>query len=261
MKKSCTTEDIFQRSAAALKGVLKKPELGRFGSVADEAIPFLTALLARSQKGRTWVICEGIRQQDELAAELVQWTETTRVFPDLPAWEEEAEILADPETVSERLELLSSLGGKDFSGPLVIHHGQWTEDVPTPKSLAKNAMTLKTGETHDLDALAANLTASGYEPCPQTAVRGQYSLRGGILDVFSWQAPRPVRVEFDDRQIESLREFDPDTQISTGEIPNTQILLQKTGTATCPLSSLATPQDLLLIPNAENRVDDPGGSS
>jgi len=234
--------------------LVKKPSPEGFGSVADEAIPFLAALLAREQKGRTWIICEDIRQQDELAAELVQWVESTRVFPDLPAWEEEAEILADPETVSERLELLSALGGKEFSGPIVIHQGQWSEQVPTPKGLAKNAQTFKTGETHDLEALAATLAASGYEVSPQTAVRGQYSLRGGILDVFPWQAPRPLRVEFDDRQIESLREFDPDTQISTGEIPNCKILLQKSGGKTCLLSSLSTPQDLILLPEIPSRL-------
>ncbi len=260
MKRSCAPEDIFERSAAALKGLAKKMPAGGFGAVADEAIPFFTALLARQQKRRTWVICEDIRQQDELAAELVQWADSTRVFPDLPAWEEEAEILADPETVSERLELLSALGGKEFSGPLVIHRGQWNDDVPTPKSLAKNALTLKAGDLHDLEALASTLTDSGYEVSPQTAVRGQYSLRGGILDVFSWQAPRPVRVEFDDRQIESLREFDPDTQVSTGEIPNVKILLQKSGGKTCKLCSLSTSKDLLLEPASVSRLSDAGGS-
>ncbi len=258
MNRSCSPDVIFKRSAVALKGLAKKPPVDGFGSVADEAIPFLTALLAREQKGRTWVICEDIRQQDELAAELVQWLDSTRVFPDLPAWEEDAEILADPETVSERLELISALDGKEFSGPIVIHQGQWEEEVPTPKGLAKNAQVLKTGETNDLEALASTLTTSGYEASPQTAVRGQYSLRGGILDVFSWQAPRPVRVEFDDRQIESLREFDPDTQISTGEIPETKILLQKTGGKTCPLSSLSTRKDLLLLSRSADRLSATG---
>lgn len=253
VNRSCTPEDIFKRSAAALKGLAKKPPLTGFGAVADEAIPFLSALLARENKTRTWVICDDIRQQDEFAAELVQWVAAARVFPDLPAWEEDAEILADPETVSERLELISALGGKEFSGPIVIHRSQWNEEVPTPKGLSKNARVLKTGGTHDPAALAASLAASGYEACPQTAVRGQYSLRGGILDVFSWQAPRPVRVEFDDQQIESLREFDPDTQISTAEIPETRILLQKSGAQTCSLASLATPKDLLILPQSPDR--------
>ncbi len=69
------------------------------------------------------------------------------------------------------------------------------------------------------------LVAAGYERVAQVTTRGQFAVRGGILDLFSWQAQRPIRAEFFGDDIESLREFDVDTQTSVRNLQEVEILL------------------------------------
>ena len=71
------------------------------------------------------------------------------------------------------------------------------------------------------------LAASGYERVSQVTTRGQFAVRGGIVDLYSWQAPLPVRVEFFGDEIESLREFDIDTQTSVRDLRSIDILLNQ----------------------------------
>ena len=69
------------------------------------------------------------------------------------------------------------------------------------------------------------LVEAGYERVAQVATRGQFAVRGGILDLFSWQAQLPVRAEFLGDEIESLREFDVDTQTSVRSLRSFDVLL------------------------------------
>ena len=62
------------------------------------------------------------------------------------------------------------------------------------------------------------LEEQGYEPEAQVSQKGEIALRGGILDIFPPTSPWPVRLEFFGDELESLREFDPLTQISREEI-------------------------------------------
>jgi transcription-repair coupling factor (superfamily II helicase) len=79
---------------------------------------------------------------------------------------------------------------------------------------ANLARTLRRGEEHDVDALAGHLASVGYEAVDLVEMPGQFTRRGGILDVYSPEAERPVRVEFFGDEIESMRRFDPETQRS-----------------------------------------------
>ncbi len=76
-----------------------------------------------------------------------------------------------------------------------------------------------------MERLIDSLSASGYDRAAQVTTRGQFAVRGGILDVFSWQAQLPVRAEFFGDEIESLREFDVDTQTSVRNLPAVDLLL------------------------------------
>ena len=76
-----------------------------------------------------------------------------------------------------------------------------------------------------MEQLLGKLSAAGYERAAQVTTRGQFAVRGGIVDLYSWQAPLPVRVEFFGDEIESLREFDIDTQTSVRDLSKIEILL------------------------------------
>jgi transcription-repair coupling factor (superfamily II helicase) len=96
---------------------------------------------------------------------------------------------------------------------------------------ASLAVELKTGDELSMEDLAEHLAGVGYEKGEPVREVGQFSVRGGIVDVFPPDAPWPVRIEFFGDSIESIREFDPDSQRSR----------QPTGTSPHPASALLLP--------------------
>jgi transcription-repair coupling factor (superfamily II helicase) len=87
-----------------------------------------------------------------------------------------------------------------------------------PETLGARMKTLARGERTDPLDLVEWLEEQGYEPEAQVTQKGELALRGGILDVFPLTSPWPVRLEFFGDELESLRYFDPLTQISREEI-------------------------------------------
>lgn len=86
------------------------------------------------------------------------------------------------------------------------------------------ALTLGTGDEVPLDDLTAHLESIGYERREPVEMVGEYSVRGGILDVFSPEAAKPVRVDFFGDQIESIRRFEVESQRSVLKIRETTLL-------------------------------------
>jgi transcription-repair coupling factor (superfamily II helicase) len=78
-----------------------------------------------------------------------------------------------------------------------------------------------------MEQLLDQLIASGYERVAQVTTRGQFAVRGGIVDLYSWHSPLPFRLEFFGDQIESLREFDIDSQTSVRDLASVDILLRQ----------------------------------
>ncbi len=97
-----------------------------------------------------------------------------------------------------------------------------SEKVPDP-ALRPHSFTLRVGELLDLDECAAELVGAGYERVDQVEERGQFALRGGLLDVFPATEERAVRVDMFDVEIESLRWFSTFTQRSLGEVEEVEI--------------------------------------
>ncbi|MDP9263918.1 MAG: transcription-repair coupling factor, partial [Acidobacteriota bacterium] len=77
------------------------------------------------------------------------------------------------------------------------------------------ARVVRRAETIDVEALLEHLQRVGYAPADVVEMPGQYALRGGLLDVYSPEAERPIRIEFFGDEVESLRKFDPGTQRSS----------------------------------------------
>ena len=86
------------------------------------------------------------------------------------------------------------------------------------------ALELRAGEDVPLEDLIAHLESIGYERREPVEMRGEYSVRGGIVDVFPADAARPVRIEFFGDTIESLRAFDPQTQRSVLKVSAARLL-------------------------------------
>src|SRR6202166_1834397 len=86
------------------------------------------------------------------------------------------------------------------------------------------ARILRRGESFDIENLLAHLNTVGYTAADVVEMPGEYALRGGILDVYSPEAERPVRIEFFGDEVESIRRFDPATQRSSNSTDEALLL-------------------------------------
>ena len=120
-----------------------------------------------------------------------------------------------------------------------------------PEDLNKRTRRLTRGDRGDPLDLVEWLEAQGYEPEAQVSQKGEIALRGGILDIFPPTSPWPVRLEFFGDELESLRSFDPLTQISREEITSVTlppagelgILMQSVGTRSTASQTSGETQD------------------
>ena len=103
------------------------------------------------------------------------------------------------------------------------------------------AVTLRRGEEVDLEVLTGHLASVGYTQMDLVEMPGQFTRRGGILDVYSPEADRPVRIEFFGDEIETIRKFDPETQRSQSGLDEMQLL---------PLTETPVTERLLAAVNA-----------
>jgi len=129
----------------------------------------------------------------------------------------------DEETVRRRLEAIDALSSSDP----VVCFSSWTAMTrPTlsASALQRWAFTLKPGERYVLDDLVHKLATLGYRREPLVQARGEFSLRGGILDAFPPDRRHPLRAEFFGDELESLREFEVESQGSVGSVPVMRIL-------------------------------------
>src|SRR5208283_2514817 len=94
----------------------------------------------------------------------------------------------------------------------------------SPGYYADLARVLRRGEIFDLEKLLEHLNTVGYSATDVVEMPGQYAARGGILDVYSPEADRPVRVEFFGDEIESMRKFDPASQRSSNPVDEALLL-------------------------------------
>src|ERR1035441_437749 len=85
------------------------------------------------------------------------------------------------------------------------------------------AVTLRRGEEVDVEVLTSHLASVGYTHMDLVEMPGQFTRRGGILDVYSPESDRPVRIEFFGDEIETIRKFDPETQRSQSGLDETQL--------------------------------------
>jgi transcription-repair coupling factor (superfamily II helicase) len=86
------------------------------------------------------------------------------------------------------------------------------------------ARTIRRGESFDLESLLAHLNTVGYTSTDVVEMPGQYAVRGGILDVYSPEADRPLRIEFFGDEAESIRKFDPTSQRSSNPVDEALLL-------------------------------------
>jgi transcription-repair coupling factor (superfamily II helicase) len=122
-----------------------------------------------------------------------------------------------PEIVSQRIKTLACL--PDIRrGVLVATAATLMQRLAPRTHILANSVAMKVGGTLDMDATRRRLEGVGYQCAMQVMRHGEYAVRGAILDLFPMGASVPYRVELFDREIESIRTFDPETQRSKEKV-------------------------------------------
>ncbi len=248
--------DLLEQIAAAAPLAAKLEQVRTGGAVSFEHVvasaqPSLAGILARGAKHRVWIVCPDVRAQETFHNELLQWFPDALFFPALERAQVEG-ALPDPESSAERLGIVQKLTTAKGRHIVVLTRASLDDEVPTAAALRQLEVTLRRATRLDREALLQQLAKAGYEHVPQVSARGQYAVRGGILDVFSFHHALPVRIELFDDEIESMREFDLDSQISVNNLDICTLLLGEAASekASCRLSDLIAERDLTIDADA-----------
>ncbi|MBO3698772.1 transcription-repair coupling factor [Roseivirga sp. E12] len=124
-----------------------------------------------------------------------------------------------------RAEILNRINHKASTGELIVTYPEaLTEKVINKKSLSTNTFSAKVGESLDVAFLTELLQTYDFEQTDFVYEAGQFSVRGGILDVFSYAHDLPYRIELFGNEIDSIRTFDPVSQLSQESIKEINII-------------------------------------
>ncbi|MGE5213675.1 MAG: transcription-repair coupling factor [Nitrospirota bacterium] len=209
----------------------------RFSHVIQPAQAFLAAVLANACHGgrvdkrhpansTIWVFCPSVHSQELFYESLLNWRPDALFLPEAELTGIE-NILPDPEIAAERLALFLQIERDATPRVIVTTRAGLDQAAPKPGTLEPAVVQLRRGATKEMQALLEQLAGSGYERVSQVTTRGQFAVRGGIVDLYSWHAPLPFRLEFFGDEVASLREFDIDTQTSLRDLRSVDILLNQ----------------------------------
>jgi transcription-repair coupling factor (superfamily II helicase) len=188
---------------------------------AGEAM--VVAALAHALDTPVMAVAAGPREAEVVAADVEAFLGQDMVAL-LPAWEAlpYEGISPAPEVASRRDEAVRRL--RAASGPFVLVAPALAAMqglIPTLGSVAPSQLVA--GRELPPDDLAERLVDLGYSRVDVVEHRGEFAVRGGVVDVFPGIARRPVRVEYWGDEIESLREFVPSTQLSTDKVASADV--------------------------------------
>ncbi len=138
----------------------------------------------------------------------------------------------------QRTETLGALMRADKNSIVVTYPEAIAESVPSPKTLEKSSMTLRVGQEIPHSELSRKLTELGFEHVDFVFQPGQYAIRGSIVDIYSYSHDIPYRLDFFGDEIDSIREFDIEDQLSKTKVEEAEIVGQSSEAGDQPSASI-----------------------
>ncbi len=180
------------------------------------------AALASEVRDTLVVVCPQIDDIDDLVDDLRLFTPIT---PErFPAWESlPSERVIHDEVFGDRVRLMKLLGGPEAPTLIATSIQSLLQPVPGRESLAQYTRSLRTGQEVAVEELAEWLVRGGFHNTSAVELPGEFSVRGGIVDLFAPDWYDPVRVELFGDEIESIRRFDLSSQRSLGELQSVDV--------------------------------------
>jgi transcription-repair coupling factor (superfamily II helicase) len=210
---------------ARLTGLLADRGHAVAGGVWGSGLAALAVAAAQTGQERVLVVTPSVERFEDVAEDLAAFLPGCVLpFPPLEAAGPDEEAVVTPEQ-GLRVRALERLEGDERVLAACAPLQSLLDPVPAPASLARCRVVLEKGSALDPEALATRLLESGFEHAPLTEEPGQFSRRGGILDLYPPTADAPVRVEVLGDEIASVRPFDPVTQRSRAPVERCRVTL------------------------------------
>ncbi|HZF31257.1 MAG TPA: transcription-repair coupling factor [Gammaproteobacteria bacterium] len=168
------------------------------------------------------VIAPTTAAADRLENEVAFFGTRPSRFPDYETLPYEA-ISPPQDLLADRLSCLYRLARGERQ-VLVVEAGALLNRLPPPDFVVQRSLFLKKGDKLERDAMIRKLMGHGYLRVEQVAEPGEFAVRGAVLDVYPTGSGLPVRIDLFDDEIETLRTFDPQTQLTAGQIGEVRIL-------------------------------------
>jgi len=128
-----------------------------------------------------------------------------------------------PDIIAERLKTLSGLP-KLRRGLLLCPVSSLMQRLPPADYILQRSFDLSAGDRLSIDSFRSRLSHAGYESVEQVYQSGQFAVRGSVVDLFPSGSSVPYRIDLFDEEIDSIREFDADSQRSTGKVDGIRML-------------------------------------
>ena len=204
---------------SAPRSLLSLPSLPKPGTridlpaLAGSADALALAELAQKNKGRTLAVITASAADAQRLLDEIPWFAPGIKVRLLPDWETLPYDHFSPhqDLVSERLATLwSALQGEVEI--LLVPASTAVNRLAPPEFMAAYTFEFKKGQKLDADKFRSQVTLAGYAHVTQVVSPGEYSIRGGLIDLFPMGSQLPYRLDLFDDEIESIKTFDVDTQ-------------------------------------------------
>ncbi len=171
------------------------------------------------------VVAPDARALDEIARELPFFRAADQPQLTFPDWEvlPYDRFSPHPDIVSDRLATLATLSATR-RGMLLLSAETLLQRLPPSEYLLARSFDLAVGQRFAVDEVRARLERAGYSSVAQVVAPGEFALRGSLFDVYPMGHGTPLRIDLFDEEIDSIREFDTESQRSLGKVERIRLL-------------------------------------
>jgi len=196
-----------------------------WGQLIGASAALAIAELATTQDNPVVVLAEDPRQADQLEAAIRFFAGSDMEVHHFVEWETLPWDNFSPhqDIISERLSVLATMSSMT-TGVLIASAPVLLQKLPPVDYVAARSLSLRSGQALPRDAFVDSLIAAGYLRVPQVSEHGEFAVRGSLIDIYPMGSARPIRIDFFDDDIESLRYFSPGTQLSGEIIDQVEVL-------------------------------------
>ena len=234
-----------QQGFAEIVESLRGGHAATLDGVWGSSCALVAATLAGHAPATLVVVCPQVDQVDELIDDLVLFT---RLSPERFAASESFERAIQDEVFGQRLHLLKLLQAADAPTLVVTSIQGLLQPVPSRETLDRQTRLLRVGGPMAIEGLTKWLVENGLFNTSAVELPGEFSIRGGIVDIFAPDWDLPVRVEFFGDEIESIRRFEISSQRSLQSLESIDVTIVGPGVADrAHLADYLPPQSWFLL--------------